>query len=170
MRLAKDLIGKPIISISGGRQLGTVKDVYLDSYLTEVGGVYLGPVRLLGRRARLIQGKDVTVFGVDAVLVKNPQTVTDSGEVPEWSTWVRRDRLHGRQAATAGGTRVGMIEDVILDESMQIIGFRFGRVFVEGPIAERRALVRGAVLDVGSEDDTMIIDLSIAERQGLPSE
>jgi uncharacterized protein YrrD len=170
MRLAKDLIGKPVISISDGRELGTVKDLFLDSYLTGVSGVYLGPVRILGRRARLIHGKDVTVYGVDAVLVRNPQTVTDSGEVPEWSTWVRRDRLHGRQAARAGGTRVGTIEDAILDESMQIIGFRLGRVFVEGPIAERRALVRGAVIDVGNKDDVMIVDLSKAERQGLPSE
>ena len=170
MRLGKDLVGKPIISVSDGRELGTVKDLYLDGYLTGVAGVYLGPVRVLGRRAQLIHGKDVTVFGVDAVLVKRSEAVTDSGEVPDWSKWVRRDRLHGRQAATTGGTKVGTIADVILDESMQIIGFSLARVFVEGPIAERRALVRGAVVDVGSEDDTMIVDLSIAERQSLPSE
>lgn len=170
MRLAKDLIGKPIISISDGRQLGTVKDLYLDSYLTGVAGVYLGPVRLLGRRARLIHGKDVMVYGVDAVLVRNAQTAADSGAVPEWSTWVRRDRLHGRRAATAGGTRVGTIDDAILDESMQIIGFRLARVLVEGPIEERRALVRSAVVDVGNENDVMIVDLTKAEWQGLPSE
>jgi uncharacterized protein YrrD len=170
MQSAKDLIGKPVISVSDGRQLGTVKDLYLDDYLTGVSGVYLGPVRLLGRRSRLIRTKDVTVFGVDTILVNTPRAVVDSSEVPEWTTWVRRDRLHGRQASTAGGTRIGTIEDAILDDSMQIIGFRLARVFVEGPIAERRAVVRGAVIDVGREDELMIVDLGKAEQQDLQLE
>jgi uncharacterized protein YrrD len=170
MRLAKDAVGKPMISVSDGRQIGTVQDLYLDSYLTAVTAVYLGPVRLLGRRARLVRGESVTVYGVDVVLVKNAQTIAESGDVPEWSTWVRRDRLHGRQVATAGGTRVGTVEDAILDESMQIIGFRLAKVSVESPVAERRAIVRGAIIDVGGEDDVMIVDLSKAERLALPAE
>jgi hypothetical protein len=112
----------------------------------------------------------VSVFGIDAVLLRSHEIVTDSSEVPEWTTWVRRDRLHGRQAATAGGTRIGTIEDAILDDSMQIIGFRLGRVFVEGPIADRRVVVRSAVIDVGREDDLMIVDLGKAERQDLQLE
>ena len=53
---------------------------------------------------------------------------------------------------------------------MRVIGFRLLRVFVEGPIAERRAMVREAVIDAGNEGDVMIIDLSKAERQSLRSE
>lgn len=52
---------------------------------------------------------------------------------------------------------------------MRVIGFRLLRVFVEGPIAERRAVVREAVVEPGNEDEVMIIDLSKAESQDLRS-
>ena len=169
MQAGKDLIGKPIFSISDGRQLGTVKDFYLDSDLNLVTGVYLGPQGLFSRKSMLIERNNVMVFGVDAILAKHSDAVTDSSKAAEWTRWVRRDRLQGRPVATAGGTKVGIIDDVILDEAMRILGFRLWRVFIEGPVAERRAVVREAVIEPGGEDDVMLIDLSKAERQSLKS-
>lgn len=170
MQAGKDLIGKQIISISDGRQLGTVKDLYLDSDLNLVTGVYLGPPGLFSRKSLLIERNNVMVFGVDAILAKHSDAVTDSSKAAEWAKWVRRDKLQGRQVATTGGTKVGIIDDVILDEATRVIGFRLWRVFVEGPVAENRSVVRGAVIDAGNEDDVMIIDLSKAERQSLRSQ
>lgn len=169
MQAGKDLIGKPIISISDGRQLGTVKDLYLDSGLNLVTGVFLGPQGLFSRKSLLIDRNDVMVFGVDVILAKHSDAVTDSSKAAQWAKWIRRDKLQGRQVATAGGTKVGTIDDVILDEAMRIVGFRLLRVFVEGPIAERRAVVREAVVEPGNEDEAMIIDLSKAESQDLRS-
>ena len=169
MQAGKDLIGKPIFSISNGRQLGTVKDLYLDTGLNLVTGVFLGPQRLFSRKSLLIERSNVMVFGVDAILAKHSEAVTDSSKAAEWAKWMRRDRIQGRQVATVGETKVGTIDDVILDEAMRIIGFRLLRVFVEGPIAENRAVVREAVIEAGNEDDVMIIDLSKAERQSLRS-
>jgi uncharacterized protein YrrD len=169
MQSGKDLIGKPIISISDGRRLGIVKDVYLDSGLSLVIGVFLGPERLFSRKQLLIERSNVMVFGVDAMLAKHSDAVTDSGSAAEWAKWIRRDKLQGRQVATAGGTRIGTIDDVILDDEMRVIGFRLLRVFVEGPIAEKRAVAREAVIEAGNENDIMIIDLSKAERQSLIS-
>ena len=169
MQAGKDLIGKPIFSISNGRQLGTVKDLYLDTGLNLVTGVFLGPQRLFSRKSLLIERSNVMVFGVDAILAKHSEAVTNSSKAAEWAKWMRRDRIQGRQVATVGETKVGTIDDVILDEAMRIIGFRLLRVFVEGPIAENRAVVREAVIEAGNEDDVMIIDLSKAERQSLRS-
>jgi len=169
MQAGKDLIGKPIFSISNGRQLGTVKDLYLDTGLNLVTGVFLGPQRLFSRKSLLIERSNVMVFGVDAILAKHSEAVTDSSKAAEWAKWMRRDRIQGRQVATVGETKVGTIDDVILDEAMRIIGFSLLRVFVEGPIAENRAVVREAVIEAGNEDDVMIIDLSKAERQSLRS-
>jgi uncharacterized protein YrrD len=169
MQAGKDLIGKQIISISDGRQLGTVKDLYLDTGLNLVSGVYLGPQGLFSRKSLLIERNNVMVFGVDAILAKYSDAVTDSSKATEWAKWIRRDKLQGREVATAGGTKVGIIDDVILDEATRVIGFRLWRVFVEGPVAENRSVVREAVMDAGNEDDVMIIDLSKAERQSLRS-
>ena len=168
MHSAKFYIGKPVISVTDGRRLGTVKDLYLDSDLTTVVGVYLGSEGLLSRRQHCIARASVTVFGIDAILVAHSDVVADAAPACEAGTWLRRDRLPGRPVSTPGGTRVGTVDDVILDEETRVVGVQLDRVFVEGPVSDNRAIVRAAVTDVGNEG-AMIIDLSMAERQQLRS-
>jgi uncharacterized protein YrrD len=91
MRLGKDLVGKPIISISEGRQVGTVKDLYLDQGLEGITGVFVGSEGLFSRKSLLIQRDHIVLFGVDAVLVKESDVITDSNEAAEaFAKWVRR--------------------------------------------------------------------------------
>jgi hypothetical protein len=68
---------------------------------------------------------------------------------------------------TEGGTKVGSIDDVLLDENMQIVGYSLMRIQVEGPVAEKRAIAREAILELKGEEEAMIIDLGKAERQAL---
>jgi hypothetical protein len=42
MRLGKDLLDKPIISLTDGRNVGKVKDLYLDEQLEKITALYLG--------------------------------------------------------------------------------------------------------------------------------
>jgi hypothetical protein len=44
------------------------------------------------------------------------------------------------------------------------VGFSLGRVFVEGPVAKNRMIMKAAVLDTGRDDGLMTIDLSKAEQ------
>lgn len=166
MNSGKYFIGKPVISISDGQRVGTLKDLYVDYDVRTVEGIYLGSEGLFSRKDLCIAKGDVLVYGVDAILVKQSGVVIDGALACESAKWMRRDRLPGKQITTAGGTRVGTVDDIIVDKDMRIVGFRLGRVFVEGPIAENRAITRQAVTDVGHED-AMVIDLSIAERQSL---
>ena len=166
----KHFIGKPVFSISDGQRVGTLKDLYVDRDMRTVEGIYLGPESLFSRKDLCIANGDVVVYGVDAILVRQSDVVIDGAPACESAKWMRRDRLPGKQIATSGGTRVGTVDDIIVDEDMRIVGFRLGRTFVEGPIAENRAITREAVTDVGHEDAMVIIDLSIAERQSLKAE
>ena len=165
MQAAKDLIGKQVISISDGRRLGAVKDVYLDPALESVAGLFLGPEGWLSRNALLIQRSDVMVFGIDAILAKGSDVVSQG--TSESAKWIRRDQLQGHRVATAGGTRVGTIDDVLLSDDMRIIGLSLSYVSIEGPVAENRAIAREAMLGLDIEEVTMIIDLDKAERQTL---
>jgi hypothetical protein len=72
-----------------------------------------------------------------------------------------------REVDTPGGTKVAKIGDILLDEEARVVGFSLGRVFVAGPVAEQKVFGREAMLDTGSEDGAMTIDLSIAEKQKL---
>jgi uncharacterized protein YrrD len=159
-------IGKPVISVTEGRELGTVKDLYVDSQLTSVVGIYLGSEGLLRRKQHCVERGNVAVFGVDAVLVTEDDVIIDGAPACEANTWLRRDRLPGRMIATAGGTQVATIDDIIVDDEMQVVGIQLGRIFVEGPATENRSIIREAVVDVGDET-AMIIDLTLAERQRL---
>ena len=163
MRLGQDIINKPIITIDEGRFLGNVKDIYLDQDLRLVSGLFLGREGLLRRRDRLVRRKDVVVFGVDAILVRHGDVVADARAVTERAEWLRLDDLRGRDMVTPGGTRVGQIGDVVLDEKAGVLAFSLSKVHVEGPIAENRGVARRAVLETGGAGAPLVVDLTLAE-------
>ncbi len=164
MRPSKDLVGKPVISIDDGRFVGNVKDIYVDPELNWLVGIHLGTEGLLRRKALLIPREAVVVFGVDAVLVKNADVVQDNRELDAADKWLRLDDLQGRHVDTPGGTKVGDVGDVLLDQDARVVGLKLNKVHVEGPIAADRTILRAAVLDTGSEDGVLTIDLARAER------
>ncbi|MCA9990376.1 MAG: hypothetical protein KDE29_05180, partial [Anaerolineales bacterium] len=90
--------------------------------------------------------------------------VTDDKETSAARQWLLLDKLQGRMVDTPGGTKVGVVGDVIVDEEARIIGVSLSKVYVEGPIAEQRAVSRTAVVDLGDEDGVMTIDLAKAEQ------
>ncbi len=169
MRLGKDLIGKPIITIDEGRHIGKVKDLYVDQNLTQMTGIHLGKEGLIRRKENLIPREKVVVFGVDAVLVVSHTSITDSNEV-EIDSWIKLDGLIGREIDTPGGTKRAVLGDIILDITGRVIGFALSKVAVDGPIAETRAISREVVVDNGNEDGVMTIYLTRAEQLGLPDE
>ncbi len=167
MRSAKELIGKPIYSITNGRLVGTVKDLYVDSDLHKVTGVFTGTEGLFNRRAQLIPFDRVSVLGIDAVLVVESNVIKEDREYAPSQEWLRRASLQGRVMHTAGGTKVGSVGDILLDDDSKVVAFTLSRVFVEGPITKNRIVSRGAVLDTGGIDGTMIIDLAEVEQSNI---
>lgn len=165
MRNSKDLIGKSVVSIDEGRLLGTVRDVYLNQDLDWLAGVHLGKEGLLSRRSLLIPRAAIAVFGADYVLAKSSDVVTDDKQLLESESWLRLDKLQGREVDTTGGTKVGIVGDAILDEEARIVGFTLSRVYVEGPVAESRTIYQAAIVDNGQVDGTMTVDLNVVEQQ-----
>ena len=170
MRLGKDLINKPIYSVDEGKLLGKVQDLYLDETLEVVLGLYLGSQGLVRRKSELIRAGDVVVLGTDAILVRTGSVITDDGALPAAKGWTRRDKLTGREADTPGGTRLGVIGDIIVDGSGRISGFALSKVYVEGPLADKRVVSRSVVLDTGKEDGRMTVDLAKLEASLIDAE
>ncbi|MFQ5436868.1 MAG: PRC-barrel domain-containing protein [Anaerolineae bacterium] len=164
MRLGKDLTGKPIISINDGRHLGNVKDLYVNNDLYWLTGIHVGQEGLLKRKALVIHRDHVVVFGIDAILVKNADVITNAKELVESIDWQRLDKLRGRDVDTPGGTKVGTIGDIVLGEEGHISGFSLSKIFVEGPIAEKGFIHREALIDTGQNDGKMTIDLPKVEQ------
>jgi uncharacterized protein YrrD len=167
MRSAKELMGKPIYSVTNGRQVGSVKDLFVDSDLHKITGIYTGSEGLFNRRAKLIPFDKVTVLGIDAVLVVDSNVIKEDREYAPSQEWLRRDNVQGRVMHTAGGTKVGSVGDLLLDDDSKVVAFTLSRVYVEGPITKNRIVSRTAVLDAGGLDGNMIIDLTEVEQSNI---
>lgn len=164
MRLGRSLIGNPVFNSVDGRKLGEVKDLYLDDDLTTVVGVYLGREGLLRPTPRFVESGDIALFGIDALLAKSTFTIYEGEEAPEPPGWLRLDRLRGRGVHTPGGTNIGKLEDVVLDEEARVTGFSLTNLAVRGPVAEADAVARRVLVDPENEDGVMTIDLAAAEQ------
>ncbi len=167
MRLGKSLIGNPVFGGTDGRRQGEVKDLYLDDSLTSVVGIYLGREGLLRPTPRFVERKDIALFGIDALLAESTFTVYEGDQAPEPPGWLRLDKLLGREVQTPGGTRIGKVADVVLDEDARVTGFSLANLSVKGPVAEADAVARRALVDVEDEGGVMTIDLPKAEQSLL---
>ncbi len=164
MRLGKDLEGKPLISVADGRILGRAKDVFIDSQLNNLVGLFAGTEGVIRRRTQVIPSSDVVLYGVDVILVKDSQVIVNEKDLPEVKTWQRLKDLQGREVLTPGGTKLGSVGDVILDETGSIIGLHLSRIFVKGPLAEQGTIPRETVVNPSQEDGTIGVDLSLLEK------
>jgi uncharacterized protein YrrD len=173
MRLGNELIGRPIYSLTDGRFVGTARDLYIDLELGVLKGIFLGNEGVFKRRALLIPRHSIAILGLDAILVTGPDVVSKSTDYPEVETWLRREQFQGRDITTPGGTKVGTVGDILINEEAKIVGYSLARVHVEGPIAEKRLVMNEAVVDPGGREGIMTIDLAIAERspaEPIPAE
>lgn len=164
MRLGKSLIGNPVFGAGDGRKLGEVKDLYLGHDLTSVVGIYLGREGLLRPTPLFMERGDIALLGIDALLAKGTFTVREGDDAPEPPGWLRLDELRGREVRTPGGTKVGRIGDVVLDEEARIVGFSLVNLSVRGPVSNADGVARSAVVDIEDAEGVMTMDLAEAEE------
>ncbi len=167
MITSKEQSNKPIISITDGKKLGEIKDLYLDQDLRQVAGVFLGKEGLINRKTLMIARSAVQVFGVDVWLASGPDVVIGPEAIPEFETFTLVGDLRGREIQTEGGTKIGVVDHVILDNEAHVLGFGLGKVYAEGPLAERKAIAREAILNLGNAKEPMTINLAQAESLEL---
>lgn len=169
MITSKDHSGKPLISITDGKKLGEVRDLYLDQDMRQVTAVFLGKEGLISRKTLVIPRSAVQVYGIDAWLVSGSDKVTQPEDIPGSGTFVLVGELRGRELQTEGGTKVAVIDHVILDDEARVLGFGLGKVYAQGPLAERKTIVRDAITNLGGAKEPMTINLAQAESLVVPS-
>ena len=169
MITSKEQSNKPLISITDGKKLGEIKDLFLDQEMREVAAVFLGREGLISRKTLLIPRSAVQVYGIDVWLVSGSDTVTGPEGLSEVGTLTLIGDLRGRELQTEGGTKIGVIDHVILDNEARVLGFGLGKVYAQGPLAERKMLAREAIMDLGDAKKPMTVNLAQAESLTLPS-
>jgi sporulation protein YlmC with PRC-barrel domain len=168
MLTSKSHLNKSLVSITDGKIIGDVKDLYLDREMHTVAAVFLGKEGLLKRKALILPRAAIHIFGVDVWLVTGSDKVAGPDEIPDADTFVLVSDLRGRDVDTEGGTKIGVIDDVVLDAEARVLGFVLGKVHVQGPLAERKTIAREAVTKLGSKDAPMQVVLAQAEALTVP--
>ena len=169
MITSKDHANKPLISITDGKQLGEIKGLYLDLEMRQVIAIHLGTEGIINRKVLAIPCAAVKVYGIDVWLVSGPAVISTLDEIPDSSTFTLVSNLRGREIQTEGGTKLGVVEDIILDSEANVLGFALGKVYAQGPLAEKKAIVREAITDLGSKDKPMTAALAQAEALSIPA-
>ena len=167
MAFTKDFEKKLLISVSDGRNLGEIKGLLLDKTASRAVALFLGKTGILSRKAHLIDLKHIQLAGVDAWLTRNSDCVVSQDDYSDFENLVLAEDLFGREILTEGGTRIGTIRDVILDEKFNVLGFAFDRLYVEGPLAKAGAIIRIAVTNLGDSKTPAIASLDQAEKLTL---
>ncbi|MGH9838778.1 MAG: PRC-barrel domain-containing protein [Blastocatellia bacterium] len=170
MQKTREFQGKLLISITDGKNLGEIKDVYLDKDCNEVIAVYLGKTGLISRKAQLIHIDQIRLFGIDAWLVNGSDKVANKEEVEGSDQFILADELRGRAIQTDGKTRIGTVGDIAVDSRLNVLGFAFDKIHVEGPLAEAKAIARAAITSIGDSHNPMIAVLEQAERLKITDE
>ena len=163
MSTVKEQQNKWVVSITDGKKLGEVKDVYFDSEVTKVTAILVAVEGLFGRRFFGVAREAIQVYGIDAWLVSGSDKVVDLDQIPGSDAFIPVDDLRGRTIHSEGGTQIGVIEDILLDAETNVLGFTLSRVFAYGPLSERKTIARAAITSLGSKDSSMTTILSQAE-------
>jgi len=167
MLTGKELQNTWLISVTDGKKLGEIKDLYLDSGGTQVAAVFLGREGMINRKSLVIDRAAIQLFGLDAWLVNGSDTVNQMDDKSGLKELVFMDDLRGREIETDGGSKIGTIGDVVLDEQARVLGFTLGKNYIKGALAEKKGILRAAFVDLGDKERPAILDLPKAEASNL---
>lgn len=154
---AQAIIGRPVVSVSDGRRLGSVADILLDPETLTVAAITTSKGTIFNREIEAIRAEQVKVWGQDVVLVEHPQVIQKGSELEGRDKWLSvSDQIRGRYVISVDGTRVGQIEDVVIDAQGKITGYRLNQVFIDGPLADSKRIPASATHSMGR--DVLIIN------------
>lgn len=170
MATGKHAQGKPLISLTDGKKIGEVKDLYLDEKLVKVVGVFLGSEGLINRKSMALGRDAIQLMGIDAWLVRDPSAIVVPDNLPNSALLVPLSELRGREIVSEGGTHIGTVDDVIFDNDGDVLGFALGKIQVKGTLADRKAIARSAISTIGGKTAAMTANMTQAEATPVPTE
>lgn len=170
MPAVKQILNKQLISLTDGKKIGEVKDLYLDEALTKVVAIYLGSEGLINKKHFALDRARIELMGIDAWLVSGGDTGVPAETLPNAERLSLYSDVRGREIVTEGGTKIGAVEDVLIDDDGDILGFVLGRIVIQGPLAERKTIARSAISTVGGKESAMTTDMAQAETTIVPTQ
>lgn len=161
---AHELYNKPIINIQNGAKIGNLVDLLFDPETLQIAGLSISHANMRGlssffnRDTDTLPASAVQVWGKDVILVHSQEMVNEVKN-PGAEKWVRlSNQLHGFPVVSTDGTRVGQVDDVLVDTRGRIAGYDLSQVYIDGPLKESKRIPIQATSSLGK--DVLIVDMS----------
>lgn len=167
MATAKELRKKQVIASLEGKNLGKIKDVYLDPNITRVTALSLGSNGLIMRKQLVVESSKLQSCGVDTCMIPRADLLVELNKVTGYREFISARELEGRHIVSEGGTEIATVDGILLDDDFHVIGFTLGKMPESGPIASRKAIAREAISSIGGKDGPMITTMANAESMEL---
>ena len=161
--LTQELQGKPVICVTDGAIVAKVLDVLVDPDALQVAAAITSKGGALKRQREIevIPASEVQVWGQDAVLVKGPDVIVKDSQLPGREKWLSAsDQVKGHDVIGGDGTRIGQLNDVVVDVNGQFVGYDLTQPFVYGddPAQKIKQIPAGATSVLGR--DVLIVEMT----------
>ena len=163
--LSQAFNGKPVISVSTGQIIGRVVDTYVDPDTLRLAAVITSKGRMLRRELEGFLSSEVELWGQDTVLVRDPDIIQKGDELALSERWLRvSDHIKGHDVVDAEGTRIGRINDVVIDCDGRVVGYNLSAVLAESPMIVGGRIAVEYTHSLGP--DILIVDMAHGSRMG----
>jgi uncharacterized protein YrrD len=156
-RSVSELRGKTILSVNDGAKIGSVDDVLIDPNSLRVAALTVTSGGVFDRETNYVPASDVNKWGKDAVLVEGREVFRAEADITDRESWISAaNKLNGLTMVDSHGTRLGRIEDVLIDDSGKIVSYRISD-----------SMMGGSARDIPAETTkAMGEDVVIVEAEG----
>ena len=132
-RSVNELKGKTILSVNDGAKIGSVDDVLIDPNSLRIAALTVTSGGVFDRETNYVPASDVNKWGKDAVLVEGREVFRTEADITDRERWISAgNKLNGLTMVDSHGTRLGRIEDVLIDESGKIVSYRISDSMMGG--------------------------------------
>lgn len=152
LRKGREVIGLPVVSLTTGKELGSVEDLLWDHHGRKITCLVVGG-RRNSKESRYIAFSDILSIGEHAITVAG-DSLPDGNQEPEVGT--PASRLTGIPVMTTEGNNVGTIEDIVFaDKGGELLGYEISSGLVGDLVSGRYVLTTDAVVTWG--EDAVIV-------------
>lgn len=165
----RELIGKPVISITNGQNIATVVDFKIDPEKLVLTALVTSKGGLLSRKIEAIRSADIHIWGMHAVLVKDHDVILKEDELYDRDAWISlAEALKSREVVTIEGTRLGTIKDILVDRQGKVLAYELSRVYKDGQGFEGKLILVEATQSLGK--DLLLVDLKKSHNEVEPAQ
>jgi uncharacterized protein YrrD len=114
---------------------------------------------LLSRTTKVVPASAVQVWGEDIILVSGPDIFVNRDALPCHDQCLSVvNQINGREVVGQDGTRIGVLNDVLIDNRGHLVGYDLSRVDITGPVAKSKRIGMEATHALGP--DVLVVDES----------